>query len=99
MVEPPRNLGKAEVVAYAVVTGEVMPTRATRHVVDASEVGAAAALAVARYPGAEGFYLYYLDEQGDIVTDTYHQSLEGAKGQAAFEYVGLSWTEVGRDEG
>jgi hypothetical protein len=99
MVEPPRVLDGAQVVAYAIVTGDVAATGATRHVVGDSEMGPAAALAIACYPDVEDFYLFYLDEGGEVVTDTLHRSLAGAMRQAAFEYVGLSWTEVGSDEG
>ena len=42
------------------------------------------------------FYLFYFNECGVCFTDTWHQSLEEAKQQAAFEF-GIEageWTEV-----
>lgn len=43
-----------------------------------------------------GFYLLYLDGDGECTTDTWHQSLEAAKAQANFEF-GLEegdWTNT-----
>jgi len=34
----------------------------------------------------DGFYLLRLDPEGQCLADTWHQSLEEAKAQAAFEY-------------
>ena len=34
----------------------------------------------------EIFYLFYLDEAGYLITDTFHESLEKAFQQAEFEY-------------
>jgi hypothetical protein len=54
-------------------------------------MGAASALAVARYDDpSSGFYLFSLDEHGTVVTDTCHDSVEAALDQAALEYVGLT---------
>jgi hypothetical protein len=42
------------------------------------------------------FYLFHLDAEGVCYADTWHQSLEEAKQQAAFEFGIASdkWTEV-----
>jgi hypothetical protein len=90
----PKKLDGAKVLQYALVSGEVEPTGATRHVARDVELGPATALAIAQYEGDEGFYLFYLDHDGGVVTDTYHDSVEVALGQAAHEYVGLHWSEV-----
>lgn len=95
MVEPPHELDGATVLKYAVVTPDVERTGATRHTVGGDEFGPAAALAIARYPGEGGTYLFYLDHDGHVVTDTWHESLDTALHQAAFEYEGLNWTDVG----
>jgi hypothetical protein len=92
-VDPPRELDSAEVLKFAVVSTEVA-TRATRHVVGGDPVGPAAALAIARYPGEDTTYLLYLDENGNVITDTWHASLEDALCHASFEYEGLHWREV-----
>ena len=91
----PSELDGARVVRYAAVTSEVEPTGATRHVVGGVETGPAAALAIARYASENGVYLFYLDDAGNVVTDTFHDSLEVALDQAAFEYRGLAWIEPG----
>jgi hypothetical protein len=95
MREPPQELDGAKVLKFAVVSPEVEPTGATRHTVGGVEFGPATALAIARYPNEEGIYLFYIDDDGRVVTDTWHASLEDALHQAAFEYEGLGWTDVG----
>ena len=91
---PPRELDGAQVVHYAEVTASVTPTGSTRHVVGGTLLAPAAALAIARYPGGEGYYLLYLADTGHVVTDTLHASVQSAFDQAAFEYEGLKWTAV-----
>lgn len=88
--ELPRKLDGADVLSYAAVAGDVRPTSRTRHVARGVELGPASALAIARYPNDQGFYLFYLDETGTVVTDTYHDSVEQARAQAAFEYRALN---------
>jgi hypothetical protein len=90
----PEELDGAKVLKYAIVSDDAEPTGATRHVAAGTELGPAAALAIARYDGREGFYLFYLDDDGTVATDTFHDSVEEALGQAAFEYVGLRWSDV-----
>jgi hypothetical protein len=94
MVEPPHELDGARVLKYAVVTPEVEPTGATRHTVGGVGFGPAATLAIARHAGEDGTYLLYLDHDGHVFTDTWHESIEDALHQAAFEYEGLTWTDV-----
>lgn len=36
--------------------------------------------------GDEGVYLFRLDERGECIADTWHENVEAAKAQAAFEY-------------
>jgi len=90
----PEELDGAKVLKHAIVSNEVHATGATRHVAAGVEVGPAAALAIAGYEGQEGVYLFYLDAEGTVVTDTFHDSVDDALGQAAFEYVGLRWSDV-----
>lgn len=92
-MELPHELDGASVLKYALVTPEVEPTGATRHVRGGVVLAPAAALAVARYGDDPGYYLFYLDRDGSVVTDTYHDSIEGAIAQAGFEYCGLRWVD------
>jgi hypothetical protein len=45
-----------------------------------------ASLAVARIGDDPGFYLLYFDESRKRMTDTYHETLDGAFAQATFEF-------------
>jgi len=49
-------------------------------------------LQVVQYSEDPGFYLLYFDENWQELTDTYHESLEGAFEQAAWEF-GVKSTE------
>ena len=60
----------------------------TRHEVAGERVKAASRLAIAHYPGQAGFYLFGCDDSWSVMTDTWHESLEGAIAQAEFEYAG-----------
>ena len=54
------------------MTADMKPTRATRHWVGGRAFGPASALAIAVYPKEEvGIYLLYLDQDGNVVTDTW----------------------------
>lgn len=49
-------------------------------------------MAICQYEGHDGYYLFGCNAEWDAVTDTCHQTLEEAKEQAEFEYVGVSET-------
>ena len=92
--ETPKEVGGAEVLKFAEITAEVVPTGATRHIVAGVPSGPAGALAIAHHPGQAGIYLFYLDQAGQLVTDTWHLSVEDAQRQGEFEYEGLQWIDV-----
>jgi hypothetical protein len=48
-------------------------------------------------PADGAFFLLYLDEHGDCLTDTWHQTLEQAKAQARHEFgIGEDdWDDAG----
>src|SRR6266852_3598997 len=89
MEAPPPTLDGARVLRYAVVDDSVVPTGNTVHRVGNKVLGPAAALAICQQDGEDYFYLFYCDAQWNVVTDTWHQSLELAFEQAEFEYRGL----------
>ena len=43
-------------------------------------------LQIAQYPGDDGYYLFYLDESGEVLTDTFHDDLQKAMDQAEWEF-------------
>jgi hypothetical protein len=92
-MEVPHELDGATVLKFALVTPDVEATGATRHVRGGIVLGSAAALAIAQYSDSPGYYLFYLDADGDVATDTYHDSVEGAIAQGDFEYRGLLWVD------
>lgn len=106
MPEPPSTMGGGTVLRFASVGKDVRPTGATVHsyaeIVDGEIVlgeplGPFAALAIVQVPDETGFYLFYLDDRWEIVTDTHHETLEAALHQAEFEYDGIAgnWIVVG----
>ena len=76
------------------MTPDVTPTGFTRHVVRGVPFGPATGLAIARYVGSDGYYLFYLGPDGRVATDTWHESVQRAFSQAALEYEGLRWSAV-----
>jgi hypothetical protein len=61
-------------------------TGKTRHVAGGLPLPVPTELQIVKYPGDPGFYLFYCDNDGIVMTDTYHDSLEGAMAQAAWEF-------------
>jgi hypothetical protein len=92
MNAPPQFLDGAHVLRYAIVCGGVAPTGNTVHQLHPNgAMGPAAALAICRYHDDDGCYLFYCDALWNVLTDTWHESMEAAIRQADFEYVGLSF--------
>ncbi len=80
MEEIPRRLYRVELGAKHVPTGK------TRHFWEGKFLPPPHVLEIARYTGDDGFYLFYLDDDGTEMTDTYHDSLEEAFEQARWEF-------------
>lgn len=87
------------VLRFAVVDGDVRPTGATKHlyatIVDGELVpgrpmASFAALVIVRYKSDAGYYLIYLNDAGEEMTDTWHETLEDALNQAEHEYEGIA---------
>ena len=67
--------------------------------VDARQLlGPAAFIVIQEKP--DGFFLERFDQNGEIVGDTWHASVEDAKQQARFEYADAlaSWIDVSSEE-
>ena len=89
---PPGQLGAAEVVAFTAIGSGHHRTGRARHVVGGRQLGSAAGLAVARYAGEPGYYLFYCDEYWNPIASTWHDTIEEAKRAAEYEYEGVSAT-------
>jgi hypothetical protein len=62
------------------------PTGNTRHFVGGALWEGTRGLRIVRYPGDAGCILLYLDEAGNEVTDTWHESVTDAMAQAEYEF-------------
>ena len=62
------------------------PTGFTTHRRGGDVLPSPTALSIVQFGGDDGFYLLYLDASGSEMTDTWHQSLEGAVRQAQSEF-------------
>ena len=90
-LQPPRELGGATVLEYAVMAEGLRPTGATEHRVSDEVIGPAAGLAICRYESdSSGVYLFYCDAAWNVRTDTWHATVDDAKAQAEYEYEGVS---------
>lgn len=61
-------------------------TGKTHHYYNDKEIIKPSKLQVVTYPDDMGYYLLYFDEYDRELTDTYHDSLEGAIAQAEWEF-------------
>ena len=98
--------GEFVLLCVAEIDDDVRPTGATTHraaeiidgeVVPGDTLGPFAALGITRDNESEGYLLFYFDQDGDEVTDTWHETLEDAKGQAEFEYEGITGKRIEMD--
>jgi hypothetical protein len=92
VVTTPAELDGAVVLAAAVI-GPNAPIR-THHIVKGELANPRIQrLAIARYDDQEGYYLFYCDSTWAVVTDTYHDTFDGAVEQARFEFGPLSFSD------
>jgi hypothetical protein len=92
---PPR-VGGARVVCFSPIDERHRPTGNTRQLVHGELLGPAAGIAIAQYDGEPAFYLFGCDDAWQARSDTWHQTLDEAKAQAEFEYLGVTSTWVAR---
>jgi len=88
MIPPPSEIDGARVIATAVVDGNVRATGVTVHRGPDGVIPPASALAIVE--SETSFYLLYCDREWQVLTDTWHVSVNEAKAQAEFEYAGIS---------
>jgi hypothetical protein len=71
---------------YEATVDEAKVTGRTRHSANGRLLEPPAFLTIAQMPEDPGYYLLYLDKARQGTTDTYHESIDAAKKQAAFEF-------------
>ncbi len=62
------------------------PTGKTTHWQDGKKIRSITQLQIAQIGADPGYYLLYLDETGNELTDTHHETEEKAMRQAEFEF-------------
>jgi len=92
MKPAPRIVGTYRVVCCSPIDERHRFTGKTKQVVRGQVMGAMAALAICHPAQAQEFYLFGCDSDWNVVSDTWHQSLEEAQEQAEFEYEGINKT-------
>lgn len=92
MIPPPDFLDNAKVVRWSVIDDRHCATGNCRHVVRGELQGPAAGLAICRYDDETAFYLFGCDAVWNVVTDTWHETLDDALKQAELEYEGITAT-------
>ncbi len=98
MGPPPGEIDGAKVICFTLIDERHRRTGNCKQVVAGVLQGPAAGLAICRSAGAAGYYLYGCNAAWESVTDTWHQTIEGVKAQAEFEYAGVSatWQDLDR---
>jgi hypothetical protein len=71
---------------YEVSLGTYRATGFTVHRRGEDELPKPTALSIAQVSPDPGYYLLYLDDEGEEMTDTYHDDLDAAFGQANAEF-------------
>ncbi len=92
MKTAPKIIGRAKVILYTSIDSRHCFTSNCEQIVAGVLQGPVAALAICQYEGESAFYLFGCDSEWNSITDTWHQTLEEAKDQAAFEYEGVTAT-------
>lgn len=89
----PAIIGGAKVILYTPIDERHQWTGNTQHIVNGKLADNICGLAICQYELEEGYYLFGCDENWQSVTDTFHDTIEDAKDQAAFEYENIhhSW--------
>src|ERR1051325_8345984 len=92
MKSVPDDFDGAKVICYAPIDVRHRHTGNCKQFVAGTLQGAAAGLAICQNEGENAFYLFGCDADWNVLTDTWHQTLEDAQHQAEFEYAGVSET-------
>lgn len=89
---PPKIIDGANLILYSPNDERHRHTGNCKQIVAGELMEAANNLAICQYDSENCFYLFGCDENWNVVTDTWHETIEDAKKQAEFEYEGISNT-------
>jgi len=70
----------------SVSLAEIKETGKTKHFIGGRQMEKPVSLQIGQYDNDNGFYLFYLNSEGEVMTDTYHETLSGAISQAEWEF-------------
>ncbi len=90
----PDMLDHAQVLYITTIDARHQWTTVCRHTVRGVVTGSMAGLAICQYTEESGVYLFGCNADWEVVTDTWHQTIEEAMKQAEFEYAGTEHTWI-----
>ncbi len=80
-------MSKAKLINFVyLVSPKHKATGRTKHFLGAEQMAEPYQLKIIQYPADSGYYLIYLDKNGNELTDTYHETLQKAFEQAQWEF-------------
>jgi hypothetical protein len=88
----PQQVAAASVLLFTPIDERHRHTGNTRHELNGVLQGPVAGLAICPEGNGSGYYLFGCNAAWEVVTDTWHASVEEAMNQAEFEYGGVSAT-------
>jgi hypothetical protein len=83
-------------IAHVGLRPQHQATNRTTHVIDGQPMPRPAQLRVEQLEGDPGYYLFYCTAEGEELSDTWHDTVEGAFSQAEWEFGVRAdeWTRV-----
>lgn len=90
----PDIIGGAKVILFTTIDNRHKFTGNTKQIVGEKLMGKMSGLAICKYENESSFYLFGCNEEWKSITDTWHESIEGAINQAEFEYDGTKDTWI-----
>ncbi len=90
-VDIKNTFGDCKLLEYIILTKKHKRTGNTKHIVAGKRISNFSLLAICQEK--PGFYLYYCDSNWEVITDSFHFTIEDAKNQASFEYEGIKDTD------
>ena len=87
---PSRSLGGRKVICFARLAKGIRKTEKTTHNLTGGDPADFKGLVIVEERAGAAYYLFYCNEQWEVLTDTWHRTLDDAKSQAEFEFEGVA---------